>query len=131
MSPEVFDRFFLCRTKRKNGKLANLCLLEVFDRFFMPLPFTGLIIEEIIEEDIQPMPSECSNTLPTEYSVRQAQEVGECSQSQGGSDIQGRSSNFECFQGPQDNSEAARCVAAPPPPPHIHTISPSILNSFI
>lgn len=76
----------------------------------MPLPSIGITVEEITEEDTQPMPSEFNNTLPTEYSVRQPQDIGEYSESQGGSDIQGPSSSSKCLQGQKDNSEAARCV---------------------
>lgn len=67
----------------------------------------GITIEEITEEDIQPMPSEFSNALPTEYSVRQPQDIGEYSDSQGGSDTQGPSSSSKCLQGQKDNLEAA------------------------
>eukprot|EP00262_Sarcandra_glabra_P014663 TRINITY_DN432_c0_g1_i1.p1 TRINITY_DN432_c0_g1~~TRINITY_DN432_c0_g1_i1.p1 ORF type:complete len:568 (+),score=110.27 TRINITY_DN432_c0_g1_i1:310-2013(+) len=68
----------------------------------------GLVIEEIIEEGIRSVPSECHNSSSTEYSVTPPQEAGECSQTRGGSDIRGPTSDAECLQELKHNPEVIR-----------------------
>ncbi|XP_077245211.1 outer envelope protein 61-like [Tasmannia lanceolata] len=67
-----------------------------------------LVIEEIVEEEeMRSMPSDTSGSSP-DYSVAQPREDSECSQNQGGSDIQGPTTDAECLNGLKDNPEAFR-----------------------
>lgn len=68
----------------------------------------GIIIEEIMDEEVRPFASECSSASSTENSKAQPQEDGECSQSQAGSDSRGSTSDSECLQGLKDNTETIR-----------------------
>ncbi|XP_077240989.1 outer envelope protein 61-like isoform X2 [Tasmannia lanceolata] len=68
-----------------------------------------LVIEEIVEDEIRPMPSDTSGSS-ADYSAVQPRGASECSQSQGGLDIQGPTTDAECLQGLKDNPEAIRSL---------------------
>ncbi|KAF8403407.1 hypothetical protein HHK36_011510 [Tetracentron sinense] len=68
-----------------------------------------LVIEEITEEEVQNVqPKSRKSSRSTEYSVTQPQETGECSQSQGASNVEGLTPDAECLQGLKDDPEAIR-----------------------